>query len=640
MKERYPELRWRVLAICFSIAFMLVFLRLGWVQVVRGGHWKHQARISSTELETLPARRGRILDRRGQVLVRTEILASVGVAHPQKWLLTKHPARVASLISMTESELRRRLAGRDAHTVLVKDAPLDGPTRYELSTIPNMSIELRTRRIRPHGEMAHQLLGNVSKVGEGVSGLERIFESQLAGTDGRALVRQDASENARARIVVDKPVDGADLTTTLDLRVQSILERELEKARVLAQANAAQGIVLEVSSGEVVALAQAPYNTPAPDGTRSVDRWRVMAATDEFEPGSVFKIFSLATLLNESVVDTATVFDGMGREGDYRVTHVFPNGRKIRDVHPVGRVSMRHAFITSSNIIFAKAVDERLKMKEFDDAIRAYGFTARPGTGFIGEADGLLIARERWRSYMMQSLAMGQGISVTLLQLASGSAAVLGDGSLRAPLFARELVTPDGDRQVFQSEVRRQNVVTERTTALLRSVARDVVHQDYGTGDSARVAGLSIAGKTSTAQVSTSSGYVQGIYTPTFVGAIPAEDPRLIVVIVLHGAPGERTYGGNTAAPCFAKVVREIAARTPWLEGAFRVSQVQAGERVAAPALVGHTADQVRQLCEAVSLRVDLPEQQGALRAVGQMPPAGAPMPPGGRIQVAWAGGS
>lgn len=640
MKERYPELRWRSLALCFGAAFFLVFLRLGWVQVVRSDHWKAQARVSSTETTTMHARRGSLLDRRGQVLVRTEILTTVGVARPDEWLTTTHPEKVAALIGVPEREIRSRLRGRDGHTVLVKDAALDGPTRYELSTIPNMSVELKTRRLRPHGQMAHQLLGNVSEAGEGISGLERIHDSRLAGRNGVALLRQDATERARSRLVIEEPVDGVDVVTTLDLRVQSILERELETARRSAKANAAQGIVLEVSTGEVIALAQAPYWTPAPDGTRNVDRWRVMAATDEFEPGSVFKIFTLATLLSESVVDTSTVFDGMGREGDRRVTHVFPNDRKIQDVHPVGRVSIRHAFTTSSNIIFAKAVEQRLKSVEFDSAIRSFGFTARPGTGFIGEADGLLLAREKWRSYMMQSLSMGQGISVTLLQLASATAAVMGDGSLREPMFARELLGPEGQRELLAPVVRRKNVVPPRVTELLRAVGRDVVHSDYGTGRTARVEGLSIAGKTSTAQVSTSEGYVRGIYTPTFVGAIPAENPRLVIIIVLHGAPGESTYGGNTAAPCFAHVVREIAARTPWLEDAFEVSAVTPVETVPAPALVGRTADEVQQMSEGSPWRVDLADLNGDLRVVGQMPPAGAPMPPGARVQVAWAGGA
>jgi cell division protein FtsI/penicillin-binding protein 2 len=444
-------------------------------------------------------------------------------------------------------------------------------------------------------------------------------------------------ENLRSRADLVAPVEGSDVVTTLDLRVQSILDRELELARSTAGAHAAQGIVMEVNTGEVLALAQAPFVAPAPNGNKDVDRWRVMAATDEFEPGSVFKIFTLATLLSESVVDTSTVFDGMGRPGDYRASHTFANKRSIRDVHPVGKVSIRHAFVTSSNIIFAKAVEERLRTSEFHDAIRRFGFVERPGTGFRAEADGLLLDRDRWKSYMMQSLAMGQAISVTLLQLASGTAAVLGDGELRTPIFAKKIVPPDGSPQILESVVRRRNVVSPRVRAKMRAVARGVVHEDYGTARSARVDGLSIGGKTGTAQISTPEGYLENVYTPIFVGVVPAEDPRLVVIIVLHGATGERTYGGNTAAPCFANVVREIAARTPWLEGAFEVVQAEAAPTIPAPSLLGRTVEEVLQLSESASWRVEVSSLPSDARAVGQMPAAGTPMPPDARLQLAWA---
>jgi stage V sporulation protein D (sporulation-specific penicillin-binding protein) len=638
LRERYPELRWRGLAALIGIAFCAVFLRLGWIQVVRGSHWERVAELSSTEVQTIEARRGRLLDRRGQVLARTEILTTVGVARPHEWLATDYPSEVAGQIGIPEPELRRRLAGRRSHTVIVRDALLDAHQRQALRCIPNMSVDTSVRRVRPHGDLARHVLGNVSRAGEGVSGLERTHDEILAGTPGEGILRQDGLGGLRSRVTRIEPVDGSDVVSTLDLRVQAILERELEAARDSIGANAAQGIVLEAATGEVIALAQAPFRTPAPDGSDEIDRWRVMAATDEFEPGSVFKIFTLATLLSESVVDTSTVFDGMGRPGDRRTVHVFANGRRIRDVHPVGKVSIRHAFVTSSNIVFARAVEERLRSSEFYDAIRRFGFTERPGTGFRAEADGLLLDRDRWTSYMMQSLAMGQGISVTLLQLASASAAVLGDGNLRSPVLAREIVAPDGRRTRVEATIRRRAVVTPRVTAKLRACVRDVVHESYGTGENARVDGLSVGGKTSTAQISDEQGYIEGIYTPIFVGAVPAEDPRLIVVIVLHGAPGERTYGGNTAAPCFARVVGEIAARTPWLESAFEVARVEPTETIPAPELVGRTVQEVRELSADSLWSVEVAHLPDEARAVSQIPAPGMPMRPGARVQLAWSG--
>jgi cell division protein FtsI/penicillin-binding protein 2 len=639
MKERYPELRWRVIAVVLGIAFAAVFLRLGWVQVVRDGYWKGQAEVSSTDVRPVLARRGKILDRRGQVLAGTEIYANVGVARPHLWLKTDYPARVAPLLGLTERELRRKLDGQTGHTIVARDMLLDAVTRNELTTTPNVSVDQRLRRLRPHGDLARQILGIVSNSRKGVSGLEKIHEEVLAGTAGEVLVRQDAYEGIRSRRYRVKPVDGADIVTTLDLRIQSILEGELRHALKKSEAVAAQGIVLHVQSGEVLALAQAPLNTPSADCVNEGDAWRVMAATDEFEPGSVFKLFSLATLLSESVLDTSTVYDGEGEPGDWRAYHRFPNGRTIRDVHPVGRVSMRHAFVTSSNIIFAKAVEERLKTVELHEAIRRFGFLEKPGSGFPAETDGTLLRREDWSSYMMPSLSMGQSIGMNFLQLATASAALFGDGTLRSPLFVREIRPQDAQPQRLEAVVRRRNVVSKSVIARMRSVARGVVHEEYGTAENARVEGLSIAGKTGTAQVSTGTGYLKGIYSPSFVGAVPAEDPRLIVAIVLHGAPGEETYGGNTAAPCFSKVVQGIAARTEWLEGAFEVVTIDRSETISAPSLTGLSVDEVREMAANGDWQVDFADLPGHARAVSQMPRAGAPMMPNSRVQVAWSGG-
>ena len=357
MRDRYPQLRWHMLATVLGVGFVCIFLRLSWVQVARADFWKELAKIASTEVEFMEARRGQILDRRGNVLARTDIHTSIGVAYPHEWIRSEHVSDVAALIGLSERTIRQRLAGRTTHTVIIEDAPLDASTRLKLSSMPNMSVDSKSRRVRPHGRTARQLLGNVTHAGEGSSGLERVFEETLSGQPGERLLRQDAFERLRSRAILIAPVDGSDVVTTLDLRVQLILERELEAARISAGAHAAQGIVLEVNTGEVLALAQAPFVAPAPNGDKDVDRWRVMAATDQFEPGSVFKLFTLATLLSESVVDTSTMFDGTGRPGDYRVTHTFGNGRKIRDVHPVGKVSIRQAFVTSSNIVFAKGVE-------------------------------------------------------------------------------------------------------------------------------------------------------------------------------------------------------------------------------------------------------------------------------------------
>ena len=637
MSRRYSTGRFAVVATFFALAFVALLVRFAWIQVVRSEHWRARAQVRSTDVVDEPARRGRLLDRSGRVLAATEEWTVVGVSQPAEWRTDGDVERLATLLGRPVDEIDRQVR-RDVRHVVLGEFRIDAATRKELLEVAPVSFERRARRVYPHGDLARSLLGLVRESGEGVTGLEAVFDDALSGEPGRVLERRDAARIVRDRRVLEPPTDGADLRLTLDLHVQAIVERELENARVEAEAHRAQALVLDPSTGDVIALAQTPSDpTPLPDDPE-VSRWRVMSATDVFEPGSVFKLFTAASLLRRGVCDTSTVFDGMREHRDqYRSKKDFPGGYTIRDVHPVGRVSLRHAFARSSNIVFATAALELLERTEIHADFRAFGFGEYPGVGFPGETAGILRDPDdpRWSKRTKSTMAIGQEVAVSLLQLGAGAAAVVADGNLRRPRFVQTIERANGTVEARAPVVRRRGVVGPEVRARLRAMTTDVVATDYGTGHRARVPGLEVGGKTGTAQVAErGGGYIDGVYNPTFVGLAPARDPRLVVVVVFHRAPGRTATGGGVAAPVFASIVREIAASTTLLDDGVRET-VRPEAMVEAPHLVGRSVAEVREL----ALRAAWGESLGRLPErgliVAQIPPPGTPMRPGARIQVA-----
>lgn len=638
MSRRYSTLRFRALVAVLAVFLVVLVGRFTWVQIVRAEHWRTEARDRSTGIVAERAPRGRILDAQGRVLAVDEPRVHVGVSRAAKWLESGDLDALSRAVGKSPRELERAMRGRDAHVRVAMSVLLDPQTRKRLERDPAITLEEAPTRARPYGRTAAHLLGLVSAAGKGVTGLEAVHDAALTGKPGWTRERRDVFREVRDRTPVVAPVPGADLELTLDLQVQGILERELERARVQADAHSAQGVVMDPWTGDVIALAQVPFEpAPLPDQP-NLDPQRVIGIADQFEPGSVFKVFTMAALLQLAVADTSDVYDG-GRTSreQRRVSRAFPGNFTIQDVHPVARVSLRHAFAVSSNIIFAAAANEAMRADEFYAALRSFGFGERLQTGLPGETRGTLPPTKGWVPRTQPTLAIGQQVGVNLLQLATATSAVVADGDLRAPRFVRALRHADGSVRPVAPVVRRAGVVTPSVIEQIRSLCRDAVEASYGTGERARVEGLDVAGKTGTAQVSHSRGYLKGVYSPTFVGFVPAHAPRLVVAIAVHRAPGETVYGGNTAAPCFANVVREIAASTSLLDRVDFASAVEEVDRIVAPDLVGRSVDEVQVMAERASWRVAPAELPHAGRVVGQLPRAGTPMRPGAVVQLAFA---
>lgn len=640
MSRRYASSRFFGVAVVFVLAFGALLGRLAWVQVVRAAHWKEAAQRASTHVVDEPAERGRILGSKGAVLARSETWYRVGVSRPASWRVDGDVDGLARLLGLDTSAVRRAVAADKNHVVL-GEFFLEESTRRALESLGSITFTSRVQRVHTNGDMARALLGQVNLGGQGLTGLEAVYDDVLAGTPGKVVELRDAKQNVRERREVEAPRHGPDIVLTIDPQVQSLVEAQLDSARVRAEADLAQAVVMDPWTGDVIAMAQSPALPGSTVDGEDVSPWRVVPVTDVFEPGSVFKLFSAASLLSRGVCDTSTTFDGLRTNKNQRRSkkHFEDGNFTIRDVNPVGVVSLRHAFARSSNIVLATATHNRLTSDELFGDLSSYGFGRRLGMGFPGETRGILRAPDhpKWSARTRATLAIGQEVGVNLMQLAAGASAMLGDGTLRRPRLVRELRHRNGSIEEVETVVVRRNIVAPEVTDALRAMCVDVVGEPYGTGRRARLDGIVVGGKTGTAQVAASTGgYLPGVYNPTFVGFAPASHPQLVVVIALHRAKATDVSGGGAAAPAFADLLGEIASTTTLLDAGVREA-VEAVATVRAPDLVGRHVDEIRELAARAAWGTALPELPGVGTIVGQLPLPGTPMRPDAIMQLAYA---
>ncbi len=642
MIDRYPRRRFRGFAVAVSLGLAALVGRLAVLQIGEHRVWQqHGVRLSSAEREVTP-RRGALLDRQSYPLAITDLRAKVGVTDPKAWLDPRKLAELSAALHLSQEQLRAKLEGHDGHTYVSREAALSPIAIDSLRRVQGLSLELVQHRTYPMGRLAGQVLGRVNQGGRGDAGVELMCDAVLAGKPGRELARFDGGYGRPLiKTTLLPPVNGTDVVLTLDYRVQMILEEELELALAESGAEQALGIVLEPWTGEILAMASAPGLPDRDERPLPGFQWRNPAAEDAFEPGSTFKMFTYASLLSRALCDTGQFFNGERDPVTGKGVADF-GGFRIHDVHPVGVISVRHAFEVSSNIIAAKAAI-LLRPEDFHADLKRFGLGVRTGSGLPGESNGLLTPLRQWSKRSLPTLAIGQEISLTMLQLAAGYAALITDGTLRTPRLIAAFVDEQGRPRPLPTAVVRERIVSPEVIATLRALCHGVVEDDYGTGHTARVEGLSIGGKTGTAQMSGPHGYLDGAYTASFVGFTPVDDPRMLCAIVVHRPRVPLRWGGTTAAPCYARVISKVFASTEWLDAEgvppAEPSRPQPAPAVAeriVPDLRGHSAPEVLALAQAQGLRVEPLPQGSMLRAISQLPRPGARLAQGALVQVAW----
>ncbi|NBB92911.1 MAG: penicillin-binding protein 2 [Gammaproteobacteria bacterium] len=485
---------------------------------------------------SIPTVRGSILDRNGEPLAVSTPVQSVW-AHPGELLqAADRIPMLASLLEADADDMERRLTQRANREFvwLRRQINPDLAERIGELDIPGVFLQREYRRFYPTGEVAAQVIGftNIDDVGQ--EGLELAYNDWLEGKPGTKRVIKDRFGRVVQNVeLIREARPGRDLQLTIDRRLQYLAFRDLKASVIEYGARSGSVVVLDVVTGEILAMVNYPSYNPNAGTRTATDGLRNRALTDVLEPGSVMKPFAVAAAMEAGIAEP-----GMMVDTSPGVLNV--SGHDIRDVRDFGELSVEQLLTKSSNVGVVQLVLS-MDARHLWSMYSRFGFGSVSGTGFPGESAGVLRDYERWRKLEQATLAYGYGLSVTPLQLARAMAAVADGGRLRQPTFVTGSDNPP--HSVLDPELARQ----------LASMLETVTGPE-GTGQAARVEGYRVAGKTGTSRKAAAGGYGDR-YVASFAGFAPVSDPRLAAVVVVNDPSGDHYYGGQVAAPLFSSVM-------------------------------------------------------------------------------------
>jgi cell division protein FtsI (penicillin-binding protein 3) len=549
---RIEGLRTRTLifAACLALAFLGLLGRLAYLQV-----WKHDeyARLAENQhAKTVPLRpkRGPSLDRGGQALAVSSRADALYVTPGKVEDASRLAARLAPILAEPARDLARKL------TVSKKFAPVRRRLTPDMARAvrdlkdPSLTLVEDSLRLYPNRELAAQLIGFEGAEGKGLAGMEQMWDEHLAGVEGRAVVERDAlgREVTGAPIVLKPSVAGQGIMLTIDATIQYLAEKEVDAAWRRTRAKAAMAVAMDPRTGEILAMAIRPTYNPNAFATATDDDRRARAVTDPFEPGSTFKVIMAASALEEGVVrPTDRIF---GENGAITIAN-----STIHDWKKYGWLTFTEVLQNSSNVGSIK-VGMQIGKERYYKYMTAFGFGAPTNLGLPGESRGQLRPPAQWSGLSLATMSIGQEISVTAVQMIAAFSAVANGGRLMQPQIIRAVVDAQGrEIRSFEPKTVRQ-VISPETARTLTEMMVNVVAN--GTGRHAAIPGYDVAGKTGTAQKMdpATRRYSRAPGVLSFVGFVPADDPRLTMIVLLDEPKNEK-WGSEAAAPIFAAIGRE-----------------------------------------------------------------------------------
>ena len=498
---------------------------------------QNQGEMRSVRMAEIPAYRGVILDRRGEPLAVSTPVVSI-YANPQLLKTSDRLGELAEALDMELSLLQDKLARYDnkQFMYLLRHQVPDHAREILDKRIKGVFGEREYRRFYPAGEVAAQLVGFTDVDGQGIAGLELTYNDWLKGTPGKKKYIKDLHGEVVRDIGVLQPArPGKDLVLSIDLRLQYLQHRELQRAVSALDAASGTVVTLDSHTGEVLAMVNYPVYNPNGSKSGSPGSRRNRAMTDVYEPGSTMKSLTMVAALESGRYTPDTMIDTS--PGRIRVgPKVYPDPRNY------GLISMTRVLQKSSQVGVTKiALD--LGHEPILEVFNRFGIGKSPGTGFPGESAGTLPNRPRWYATEKVSLAFGYGISATPLQLASAYS-VFANGGKQLPisLLALEGETPEG-----------KQIIAQETAAQLLGMLHAVTGEE-GTARKARVSGYQVGGKTGTVHKVGPGGYEKHKYVALFAGIAPIDNPRIVTVVVINDPKGKLYGGGAVAAPVFSQI--------------------------------------------------------------------------------------
>jgi cell division protein FtsI (penicillin-binding protein 3) len=540
-----------IMCLAFLVGFVIVFARLFFLQVIQAEQGADQVRKQHYTSMMLQANRGVIVDRSGKPLALNVDLASV-FAMPNNIHDPAHVAKKLSrVLNLPALSLKKRLNKPQPFVWLKRKVGPETAEAVRALSLSGVDIVMEPRRFYPKGGLLSHLIGFAGIDSQGLEGLELQYEKYLRGQKRRVRFQRDALGRTISLVGAEgqRPSQGYRIVLTIDEVIQYIAEQELESA--LNQTGAQKGavLVMDPKTGAVLAWALRPSFDPNQPPAGSAAIWRNRAITDPYEPGSTLKIIVAAAALEEGVVHPDSLI--YGGEGQMPV-----GGTIVHDPAKSGWMTFAEVLTQSSNVGIIKTAMSVGESRLFE-YLRSFGFGEKTEIDLPGESTGILRDPSVWSSRSLASMAIGQEIAVTPIQLLTALSAIANGGWLLKPYVVSEVIDSDGNLVMERTPEVKRRPISHETAQTLINLLKDVV--ENGTGKRAFLSGYQVAGKTGTAQKfdKTLGRYSSTKIVGSFAGFVPANDPRLAMLVIID-EPQTQKWGGVVAAPVFRKVAERV----------------------------------------------------------------------------------
>jgi cell division protein FtsI (penicillin-binding protein 3) len=542
-KQAPSSVQWRfaVVLICVLLVFAALASRAAYIQVIKPDYLIEHGDNRTIRVRDVPSYRGLITDRNGQSLA-VSVPAQAIYADP-KVIADKEGFKdmrlwqaLAEVLDTDVDRLVDRVDNPKNRFVYLQRQVTPAMAKYvNKLKIPGVYLRDEAKRYYPSGEVSAHVIGFTDVDDVGLEGIERLYNSWLTGTPDKRKIRRDA-KNRQVEIMEEEEGKKAkDIRLTIDQRIQAVAYREIKEATVLYGAASASVIVVDVHTGDILAMANTPSYNPNNRATVSSHRVRNRAITDAYEPGSALKPMAVIAALengNYQADDIINTSPGWKRLG----------GSRIEDTRNYGKISITEVLKFSSNI-GTSAMALSMPKEVLIDYYYNIGLMSDTGINMIGESDGIFNERPKWSDHEISSLSFGYNISVTTAQLAR-MYATIANGGIKRPLKIVLDIAPQIESERVISEQTAQDVL----------LMLETVTQEGGTAQKAAVPGYRVAGKTGTSRKADAGGYGEE-YVNIFAGIAPVSDPQIAVVVLINEPAGDKYYAGDTAAPVFSKIV-------------------------------------------------------------------------------------
>jgi len=550
-REKWTRLRIRAIGVVFVFLLMVTVSRAFYLQIFEQERFARLAEKQHLKVVQLTPSRGAIYDATNSALAVSVEMDSLYAEPRNMEDVPAAAAQLAPLLGVPKDQLEKKMQGNKGFVWLQRRLTPEVAAAIRKLDIEGLAFVKEPKRFYPNAEIGSHVIGFTGLDPEGLEGVERKFDTVLLGNTGYMVTERDAlgRDIATRGMMKQEASTGQNIALTIDKNIQYIAEKELAAAVENSRAKGGIAIVMDPATGRLLAMANYPTFNPNAVAKASSQALRNKAITDSFEPGSTMKVFLVASALEEKVISSQDAFNC--ENGVFTI-----GGRTIHDTHKYGRLSVGDILKYSSNIGAAK-IGSRLGPERLYGYLRRFGFGARSNVDLPGEVAGYLRNKSQWYGVDLATISFGQGISVSALQLVTAMSVIANGGSLMQPYVVDRVLDDKGGVIKQFSPATKQRVISAETA---RQVARmmEAVAAEGGTGTSAAVDGYKVAGKTGTAQKAdpVTKGYSIDKRTASFVGFVPADKPRLTILVVVD-EPKTSPYGGVVAAPAFSAIAKQ-----------------------------------------------------------------------------------